>query len=534
VPDEQVPVLVVGGGYAGLASSLFLSEQGVRCVLVDRHPGVSIQGRARGINQRTMEIYRPLGLESAVVAAGKPFEADAGVARCQTLTGDWEWIFEPDPDPAVAAMSPATFTMADQSSVEPILIDAARTRGADLRFGTEMTSLRLDVDGVTAVLEDRSSGTSATVRAGYLIAADGHRSPIREQVGISRTGPGVTQHFISILIDADLTEIVRRRALFWIVLNEQVGFASFVTTATPGRWGVSVTYDPASQSPADFTAERCAEVARAVIGRAGLPIEVVDVATWEQAVGVADRYRAGRVFLVGDSAHVWPPAAAMGANSGVQDAHNLAWKLAAVLHGVAHDSLLDTYEAERRPVALELAQATVRRQQARFSGGQEEDADDSMWILGQRYRSAAIADTDHSVPFDGPVSARVQAGSRVPHLWLDRDGERISTHDLFHDAFVLLTGPAGQQWLDAAAELARRRAMPLRAYRIGQRGDPAELADVNGEWTRRGTAPGQAVLVRPDGYAAWLSPATPHDVRAALKDALTRILPAARSIGGRP
>jgi len=521
--DERVPVLIVGGGYAGLAASLFLSHHGVRSILVDRHLGVSVQGRARGINPRTMEIYRPLGLEPAIREAGRPFDGETGVARCRTLSGDWEWILNEDAPLDWQALSPAPFCMADQSSVEPVLIAAARARGADIRFDTRLVSFAPDAAGVSAVIEEGARGRR-TVRSDYLIAADGHRSPIREQLGIARPGPGATKHWMSIVFDADLSAVIQRRALFWIVLNPRLGFAGFVSTATPGRWGLSVGYDPSRESPADFTPARCVEVVRAAVGRPDLPVQIVDIGAWEEAVGVADAYRAGRIFLVGDSAHVWPPAGAMGANSAVQDAHNLAWKLAAVVKGAADDRLLDTYEAERRPVALELARLTVRRQEARFGGGEEDPVDDMISTLGQRYRSAAILGNASAVPFGGPVSARFEAGARMPHLWLERDGRRLSTLDLCHDAFVLLTGDEGQPWLAAAAALAPQLGIPLRAYRVGRSDGGADLGDPYEEWGKRGTGAHGAALVRPDGYVAWLTPDSSDDVLPHLTHALRRIL----------
>ncbi len=281
---------------------MFLSAHGVPSVLADRHPAASVQGRARGINQRTMELYRPLGLEPALLEAARPFAADSGVARCQTLSGEWEWLFDPEPDPAAALASPAAFCMADQNTVEPLLRAAAGERGADLRLDTEVTDVSIEPDGVSAVLADTATGRRSAVRADYLIAADGHASPLRGLASINRTGPGVTQHWVSIVIDADLGDVITKRALFWIVLNEQLGFASFVTTATPGRWAVSVTYDPRTTSVTDFTGERCVQIARAALGRDDIAMTVVSVAAWEQAVGVADAYRSGRVFLAGDAA----------------------------------------------------------------------------------------------------------------------------------------------------------------------------------------------------------------------------------------
>ncbi|MBF8194276.1 FAD-dependent monooxygenase, partial [Nonomuraea sp. K274] len=331
-PDENAPVLIVGGGYAGLASALFLSGQGVRPVLVDKQPGVSIQGRARGINQRTMEIYRPLGLAGRIAAAGEPFDAESGVVRCASLADEWTWLLGEDSPRAFPGLTAGEYVMADQRSVEPILIDAARGLGADIRFDTRCLSVDVDAEGVAAVTEDRVTGRRRTIRSDYLVAADGFRGAIRRGLGIDHTGPGITQHWVTFIVEAELSGLVPQRAMLWIVVNDEIGLGSFLSTAVPGQWAISFTYDPAKESAADFTVGRCERVARSVIGR-DVPVTVVDVACWEEAVGVADRYRDGRVFLAGDSAHVWSPAGAMGANAAVQDAHNLAWKLTGVLNG---------------------------------------------------------------------------------------------------------------------------------------------------------------------------------------------------------
>ncbi|GLW06796.1 FAD-dependent oxidoreductase [Microtetraspora sp. NBRC 13810] len=523
--DETVPVLIVGGGYAGLASSLFLSHHGVRSVLVDRHPDVSIQGRARGINQRTMEIYRPLGLERRIREAGRPFDEEAGVVRCETLAGEWNWILEDDTRRALPDLTACEFGMADQRSVEPILIDAARGEGADIRFNVRCVSVRPDAGGVTVVTEDRGTGRRRTIRADYLVAADGCRGTIREELGIDRPGPGVTQHWVTFVAQADLSDIVEKRAMFWIVVNDEIGLGSFLTTAVPGQWAISLARDPATQPAAGFTPERCAGIARSVIGR-DVRVDVLDIAHWEEAVGVADRFRAGRVLLAGDSAHVWPPAGAMGANAAVQDAHNLAWKLAGVVRGWAGEELLDSYEAERRPVAQSLADITVRRQRARFGGDPDgDDVDDVLCILGQRYRSSAVAGAAHDTVYGTEVEQRAAPGTRAPHLWLHADGVRITVHDLFHDAFVLLTGADGGAWAEAARQVAERTAVPLRAYQVGPASAAVELIDIDGGWQPRyNLGRDGAVLVRPDGYVAWRGGPPAGDAAARLTGALDQVL----------
>ncbi|MBV9846760.1 MAG: FAD-dependent monooxygenase [Kutzneria sp.] len=524
--DERVPVLIVGGGYAGLTMSLFLANQGIRSLLVDRHPGPPLQGRARGINVRTMEIYRSLGIADAIADAGKPFENENGVAVCQTLADpEWQWLVDGDAPKSYPDHSAGHLVMADQTSVEPILMAAATSRGADQRFNILMVSFAADRDGVTAVIEDRTTGRRRTVRADYLIAADGNRSGIREQVGVARPGYQVTQPLLSILFDADLDDIITKRALFWMVRNPEIGFGGFVTTATPGRWGLSIKHDPSTEPMDSISAERLERAVRATVGKPGLDVRIVDVSAWEEAVGVAERFRDGRVFLVGDAAHVWPPAGAMGANSAVQDAHNLAWKLAAVLNGQAGDGLLDSYEAERRPVALELSDLTVRRQRARARHGEDLDGvDDLVCLLGQRYRSVAVLGAEHGEVFDTTVPVMAQPGARAPHLWLEHDRTRVALHDLFNRTFVLLTDEAGEAWCAAAAAMP----VPVRAYRIGT--SDAELIDLDKAWpTRSGVREGGAVLVRSDGYVAWRSTDSTDNPQGTLAATLRHILDTPKS-----
>lgn len=524
--DETTPVLIVGGGYAGLAASLFLSHHGVRSILVDRHPDVSVQGRARGINQRTMEIYRPFGIEGRIREVGQCFDDESGVVRCENLADSWNWLLDEDSRQALPDLTASEFGMADQRSVEPILIDAARARGADIRFNTQCLSVDVQEAGVIAVTEGRGDGVRRVVRSDYLIAADGFRGAIGPQLGIARSGLGVTQNWITMVVEADLSEIITKRAMFWIVVNPEIsGLGSFLTTSVANQWAISVTYDSAKESSADFTEERCVAVARTIIGR-DLPMKILDIAAWEEAVGVADRFRGGRAFLVGDSAHVWPPAGAMGANAAVQDAHNLAWKLAGVINGWAGEGLLDSYEAERRPVAKALADITVRRQQARFGNDpNHDDVDDILCTFGQRYQSTAVLGAPHDTVYARTLENQAVPGTRAPHLWLDREETRIAVHDLFHDAFVVLTGSNGAAWRDAADQVARRSSVPLRGYRVGPVGDGVELVDVEDNWQARYQVEDNgAVLVRPDGYVAWRSPSGTVDPAESLSNALRRIL----------
>lgn len=497
----HTPVLIVGGGYAGTAAALFLAQNGVRAIAVDRHDGPSVQGRARGVNQRTMELYRTLGIHNEVEALSAPFAGDAGVARCASLAGAWDWLFDPAPDPRLATVSPSTFVMADQNTVEPVLTRRARELGASIERGTVAEHIEVGENGATATLRRLDDGTSRRVRCDYLIAADGYASGIRDLLGIRRVGTTAVQDWVSIVFDADLDDLVERRALFWIVLNEELGFASLTTTARPGRWSIGVTYDPATTPLSSFDVEKCADIIRAALGDPEREVGIVDVTPWQQAVGVADRYRQGCAFLVGDAAHVWPPAGAMGANSGIQDAHNLAWKLAAVLDGRADPGLLDTYEDERRPVALALADLTVRRQAARFGGGLDDDVDDIVCTFGQRYRSAAILGGAAEVPFAGAVADVAEPGARMPHRWIDEE-QRTSILDLTGSRFVLATVADTDEWEPTMGP------HDVLVQRVGRDVLPADAV---------------AALIRPDGYVAWLADEAHADAESVRK-AVERVM----------
>ncbi|HEY4022306.1 MAG TPA: FAD-dependent monooxygenase [Pseudonocardiaceae bacterium] len=510
--NEHVSVLVVGGGLVGLAASVFLARQGVDLLLVDRHPGVSIHGKARGISPRTIEIYRAFGIADAVIEAGRPFDDEAGVARCSSLSAPWEWLYDDQAPRALPEVSAGESGMADQNTVEPILIEAGRAQGARYLLNTEVLDTEDGEKRVTATVRDRATGVERTITADYLLAADGHQSPIRERLGIQRPGAHPIMPTMNIVFTANLTALLPKRALFWLIVNQETGFgAGLVSTAHRDRWQLSVGYDPATESEADFGEDRCLALVHTALGRADIEVGIEGVASWEQGVGVAERMRSGRIFLAGDSAHVWPPAGAMGANTGVQDAHNLAWKLAAVVNEWAGPGLLDSYEAERLPVAATLAPLIVRNQQARMSGAAEpaDGPDFAAMIFGQRYGGGEV--------FPANPSAIATPGARAPHLWLAKDGSRSGLHDLANDAFLLVTGPGGAIWR-AAAE--KQPGLPLRTYLIGE-----DFIDAEGWWAKR-YALGRdgAVLIRPDGYVAARFEAGTDDPAGALHAALDEIL----------
>ncbi|MFD3501217.1 FAD-dependent oxidoreductase [Streptomyces sp. NPDC058678] len=536
---HKVPVLIVGGSLVGLSTSLFLGRLGVRHTLVERHAGTSIHPRGRGNNVRTMELFRVAGVEPAIHEAAATLADNHGILQTPTLVGDeGEWLFRDiDPGGGLARFSPSSWCLCSQNDLEPVLLDHAAGLGGDLRFSTELLSFDSDGTGVTAVVKSRETGEHTTIRADYLVAADGPRSPVREQLGIGQSGPGDLFHNISVTFRSrHLAEVVGDRRFIVCYLTDPDADGALLPVDNRENWVFHAPWHPErGETMEEFTDERCVDHIRRAIGVADLDVQITGKAPWHAAQRVARTYRAGRVFLAGDSAHEMSPTGAFGSNTGIQDAHNLAWKLAAVLDGWAGDGLLDTYDAERRPVA----EATSARAAARSAehshpgftpppgpGGAPQRGILNV-ALGYRYPTGAVVGTD---PTTAVVPERLdlsgEPGSRAPHLWVRHQGERISTLDLYERSLVLLSdGDEPSGWHESATRLAERMSLPLVSYRVGA-GPHAELTPEDGtDWLgHHGTTRGGAVLVRPDGFVAWRAQGPDPDAESTLRHVVTTTL----------
>jgi hypothetical protein len=403
------------------------------------------------------------------------------------------------------------------------LRDKAVELGCDLRQGTELVGFEQDGDGVTALLRERASGREHAIRAQYLIAADGSRSAVREALGIARRGRGPIRTIRSVLFRAPLDEYLRSGISQFEI--EQPGLQAFLTTYQDGRWVLMFT-DDNERDPAQLDA-----AIRQAIGRSDLPIEIITTGRWELSALIADRYSSGRVFLAGDAAHTLPPTrGGFGANTGIEDVHNLAWKLEAVLSGKSSAALLETYSAERQPIGwLRHQQTFARPDYAASSQGiadGEPILDDAAMELGQLYRSSAILGASAELPpARRPDEWKGQPGTRAPHLRVERDGEQTSTLDLFQRGWVLLAADGG--WRDAAAEACGRLAIPIEFVDI----ENDMVSPENNEFRDYlGIGLTGASLVRPDGYVAWRAIERPADPGRALRDALARAASAARAV----
>jgi putative polyketide hydroxylase len=533
----DLPVLIVGGGPVGLTASILLSQQGVRSLLVERHPGTAILPKARGINARSMEMYRQIGIEQAIRDAGLPIERTGFIVWTESLSGrEIERRVPGRTAPANQAVTPVRNCLCAQDDLEPVLRRFAEAQpSAELRFNTEMTAVRQDAEGVTATLTGRVSGAESEIRTPYLIAADGAQSRVRRMVATRMIGEEGVYDSVNILFNADLRQWVQDRPAALYFVEQPDLRATFLTINAHDRWSFLIhSIKQYGYVPDDFTPERCSALIRQGVGKLDLPVKILGVSAWEASAIVADRYRNGRLFLAGDAAHEMPPTGGFGLNTGVQDVHNLMWKLAAVLKGQAGSSLLDTYHTERQPLGLTITQNSLENSLSMGRTARQDSAklprteflNEQGLIFGASYESSAvIADGSAPPPVDDPVTQYVPSarpGSRAPHVWLERDGERISTIDLFGGRFVLLTGVRGHGWRDAANRLASPSRPELIAHTIG---DGGEFTDADGAWrTAYGVEADGAVLVRPDGYVGWRAPTLVDTPERALRVALDGIL----------
>jgi 2-polyprenyl-6-methoxyphenol hydroxylase-like FAD-dependent oxidoreductase len=497
----------------------------LKCLLVERHPGTSIQYKFAGISPRSMEIYREAGVEDEIRAHRTGDQQAGGIARGKTLADpDTQWMME-SAWPDVAGVSAVQQATCDQHVLEPILRAHAAREGADIRFGTELVTIAQRPDRVDALVKDRASGGLETVHADYLIAADGANGTLRDQLGIPAAGPGVLQHWMNIIFETDMRPFLQGKRFTSCFVTSLNG------TFTPredGRWLLALQYDPAREAPESFDDRRCRELVRTGAGNPDVRADLVDARAWTVAACVADRFREGRAFLVGDAAHLMPPTGAFGGNTGIQDAHNLARKLAYVLNGSAAPSLLDSYDAERHPVVVHTLEQALARLQAWFKDPQGrlpepvQIVDGYDVVFGGRYPAGAFVPEpgDDGAPFERAHELSGRPGTRAPYFVLEQDGRRTPVQDLFGAGFVLLTGTGGDVWLAAADRIDDVSRFQVKGYRAVA-SDPAGSER---RWPELyGVADDGAVLVRPDGFVAWRARRKPADPASALLDAATRL-----------
>jgi len=528
--------LIAGGGLTGLCAAAFLAQRGIRSTVIERLRASSPLPRAAFFHMRTMELFRSLGIEDEVrEKSSRDFIPEGAIVALESLSGRKLADIMPSLNEGVAALSPCRRLYLNQPSLEPILRRRALSAGATIIEGAEVTGVDQDADGVTVSASE--NGSQRELRGQYLIAADGGHSRVRQLLGIQYEGRGAFSNSLTIYFTADLSPWIADHAWSVIYVNNArlSGFFRTNRSAQAGFLGVNSVGDPkldpvaAANAAADVSEPRLIELVRAGVGVPDLEVKIDGFTRWRATASVAQSFQDKRIFIIGDAAHLMPPNGGFGGNTGIHDAHNLAWKLALVLKGHASEHLLSTYAGERKPVAQLTVEQAFSRYVARTapwlaaSPPPQPMIDDLNIELGYLYNSSQAIHAD-------PRATCGMPGSRAPHLWLTRSDERVSTLDLVKN-YTLLSGPDGEDWTRiATAAVSDLNGLPLDSYCIGK-----DVKDPDGLFPQSyGVGARGASLIRPDGFIAWRSALSPNggqesadcrgDLRAALEQSLCRTI----------
>lgn len=574
----ETDVLIVGSGPAGASAALFLSTLGVDNIMVTKYRWTANTPRAHITNQRAMETFRDMGIEQQVLAEATPHHLVGDTVFCTSIAGEeigriHTWGTHPAREADYQLASPCLVVDIPQTYLEPILVKNATQRGTHTRFATEYVSHEQDDDGVDVLVRDRLTGTEYTIRAKYLIGADGARSQVAADLGLPFEGAMDLAGSMNITFKADIAAYVGHRpsVLYWVIQpGANVGGigAGLVRMVRPwNEWLIVWGYDINEPPPVvdDAAATR---IVRDLLGMPDIDVEITGTSLWGNNEMYATHLRKGRVFCAGDAIHRHPPSNGLGSNTSIQDSYNLAWKLALVLRGQAEPSLLDTYSTERAPVAERIVKranqssrefvrffevlglldatseeemrAAIEERKANTPAGAAKRAAliEAMELknyefnahgmdLGQFYESDAVVS-------DGPLPepARDEVlyyemstvpGSHLPHAWVGDTMSKRAMMDLVpYDRFTLITGIAGEAWTDAADKVAHDLGVPLETVVIGP---GRAVTDLYYDWAKlRAVEEDGAVLVRPDKHIAWRSMTMPSDPADALRGALSRVL----------
>lgn len=534
---KHVPVLIVGGGLSGLTSALFLARHNIDYLLIEKHAGTAMHPKAGGITFRTMELFRQLGLEAAIRTASEPLDNIRGRIAAETIKSiDLEELKKVESAQKVIdkkivenieKISPSKPASCYQMKLEPILLQAAEQGKGHIRFNTELIEYQQDNLGVTATIIDRKTGTKEIIRSDYLVAADGAKSAICKHTKIPMTGRGVIGgHYINIYFQADLSHFLKGSQFgFYQILNPEA-FGALITVNNRDEWIYHVAYNPSNgERPEDFSEERCCEIIKKAIGVSNLDIVIFSILPWAAVEQTATSFQDNRVFLIGDAAHLMPPTGGFGSNTGIQDAHNLAWKLAAVIHKQAHPRLLQTYHDERHHVVEETTKYASNLLFSAVNKGISNlnNMDHLAVTVGYKYSSTAIIEeaptTTHRMD---RLELNGRPGTRAPHMWLKHQDKCISTLDLIGENFVLFTGEDNSLWRTAAQNVSSHLGISIDVYGIGSEGD---FVEYEGSWETLYDVPPQgAVLIRPDGFVAWRTKEGALNPNLILKQVMTNIL----------
>ena len=535
--DPQI--LIVGAGPVGQLAALLLARHGIATRLIDRHVSRLTAPRAHAVNPRTLEICESIGVSAEALRAIGANANDGGWVRFMgTLSGpEFGCLPYERQDEAALKHTPYPLTNIPQPKFEAAL-DVAIAAEPLISFQRGLTCLRVDetADGVVACFEETETGAKSSDTFAYVIAADGAGSRIRSSLGIGMEGPEALQHYVMIHFNADLTALTESRPGVLYFLFDPKTAGVLIAYDRADTWVLMHPFDPARETAEDFDEAKCLALINDAIGVAHDGIKVENISNWVMSAQIAEHYRKGRVFLAGDAAHRFPPTGGLGLNTGAVDAQNLAWKLAAVVKGEAGEALLDTYEAERRPVALVNSEQSLTNASKMFDllavilgfdpaqaeaqyasvlaemetsealkmavAAQRPHFDSFNLQLGYRYASPAVIGAPELISgSETDISFYVpswEPGAHIPHRWVTHEASDKSLLALLApESFTLLAGPDALAWVEAAAE------MKVPALQFG-----THYTDKSLDWSHMtGLSDSSAILIRPDGHiAARLAP----------------------------